>query len=97
MARHSTYVRARISFPVAEYLAERDGWWRDYLEHRDSDHREWSGDFQEDETDYQERDDVEKGGEKTLAHCEDPLSSGESDREDQGAANTTDPLLAHEL
>lgn len=95
-ARYSTYVRARISFPVAECLAET-GERGDYLEHRDSDHREWSEDFQGDETDYQERDDVEKDGERASARCESPLSFSESDREDQDAADTTDPLLAHEL
>ncbi|EFN81956.1 hypothetical protein EAI_11663 [Harpegnathos saltator] len=53
----------------------------------------------EDETDYQERDDAEEdeGGERASARCGSSLSSDEIEREDQGAADTTDPLLAHEL
>jgi len=65
----------------------------DYLEFRDSDHHEWSEDFQKDETDYREWYNAEKS--KTLSHCESLLSS-EINHEDQDP-NTTDPFLVHEL
>lgn len=95
-ARHSMYVRARISFPVAECPAEM-GERRNYLESPgDSDRREQSGDFHEDETDYQEWRNVEEDKAPwTLARCESLLSSSESDHEDQDP-DITDPLLAHE-
>lgn len=55
------YVRARVSFPVAECPAELSERCTTSLESRDSDHREWSEDFQKDETDYREWYNVKKG------------------------------------
>lgn len=90
------YVRARISFPVAECFAKVSEQYN-YLEPRESDHCECSEDFQKDGTDYQEWGNVGKDKARwTLAHCESLLLSSESDQEDRDP-NTTDPLLAHEL
>lgn len=93
--RHSTYVRARISFPVAECpeVAEYSTTISNLpiLEIRD--HHEWNEDFQKDKTDYRECRNVEK--DKALSYCKSLLSS-RNDHEHQDPS-ITDPLLAHEL
>jgi len=86
------YARTRISFPVAEHLAESTGLPYGWPEVCDPDHCDWY--IQRKLRDYRQCCDA-KEGEKD-GEYESPLLSSENNREIEDD-NTTAPLLAHKL